>query len=107
MDQNKLLECLEEIKSIAQSQQNQMTKEEIHQYLSDMELHEDQFDAVYQYLATQTAPARMAMRMLPVQTVPPAHRAPRARRLAPQRLNPSLPQLLRPQFPHLGEMLFS
>ena len=51
MDQNKLLECMEEIKSIAQSQQNQMTKEEIHQYLSDMELHEDQFDAVYQYLA--------------------------------------------------------
>ena len=27
------------------------------------------------------------MRMLPVQTVPPAHRAPRARRLALQRLN--------------------
>lgn len=51
MDQNKLLECMEEIKSIAQSQQNQMTKEEIHRYLSDMELHEDQFDAVYQYLA--------------------------------------------------------
>ena len=51
MDQNKLLECMEEIKSIAQSQQNQMTKEEIHQYLSDMGLHEDQFDAVYQYLA--------------------------------------------------------
>ena len=51
MDQNKLLECMEEIKSIAQSQQNRMTKEEIHQYLSDMELHEDQFDAVYQYLA--------------------------------------------------------
>lgn len=51
MDQNKLLECMEEIKTIAQSQQNQMTKEEIHRYLSDMELHEDQFDAVYQYLA--------------------------------------------------------
>ena len=42
---------MEEIKSIAQSQQNQMTKEEIHQYLSDMVLHEDLFDAVYQYLA--------------------------------------------------------
>ncbi len=51
MDQNKLLECMEEIKTIAQSQQNQMTKEEIHRYLSDMELQEDQFDAVYQYLA--------------------------------------------------------
>lgn len=50
MDQNKLLECMEEIKTIAQSQQNQMTKEEIHRYLSDMELQEDQFDAVYQYL---------------------------------------------------------
>lgn len=50
MDQNKLLECMEEIKTIAQSQQNQMTKEEIHRYLSDMELHENQFDAVYQYL---------------------------------------------------------
>ena len=56
--------------------------------------------------AAQTAPARMAMRMLPVQTVPPAHRAPRARRLAPQRLNPSLPQLLRPQFPHRGKCYF-
>ena len=42
---------MEEIKTIAQSQQNQMTKEEIHRYLSDMELQEDQFDAVYQYLA--------------------------------------------------------
>ena len=51
MDQDKLLECMEEIKAIAQSQQNQMTKEEVHQYLSGMELHEDQFDAVYQYLA--------------------------------------------------------
>lgn len=51
MDQNKLLECMEEIKTIAQSQQNQMTKEEIHRYLSDMELHENQFDAVYRYLA--------------------------------------------------------
>ena len=51
MDQDKLLECMAEIKAIAQAQQNQMTKEEVHQYLSDMELHEDQFDAVYQYLA--------------------------------------------------------
>ena len=50
MDQNKLLECMEEIKTIAQSQQNQLTKEEVHKYLSDMELHEDQFEAVYQYL---------------------------------------------------------
>ena len=52
MDQNKLLECMEEIKAIAQSQQNQMTKEEVHRYLSDMELKEEQFDAVYQYLVT-------------------------------------------------------
>lgn len=52
MDQNKLLECMEEIKAIAQSQQNRMTKEEVHRYLSDMELKEEQFDAVYQYLVT-------------------------------------------------------
>ncbi len=52
MDQNKLLECIEEIKAIAQSQQNRMTKEEVHRYLSDMELKEEQFDAVYQYLVT-------------------------------------------------------
>lgn len=50
MDQNKLLECMEEIKTIAQSQQNQLTKEEVHKYLSDMELQEDQFEAIYQYL---------------------------------------------------------
>lgn len=43
---------MEEIKAIAQSQQNQMTKEEVHRYLSDMELKEEQFDAVYQYLVT-------------------------------------------------------
>lgn len=35
-----------------QSQQNRMTKEEVHRYLSDMELKEEQFDAVYQYLVT-------------------------------------------------------
>ena len=48
MDQNKLLECMEEIKAIAQSQQNRMTKEEVHRYLSDMELKEEQIDTVYQ-----------------------------------------------------------
>lgn len=51
MDQNKLLECMEDIKRIAQSQDNHMTKEELHRYLSEMDLQESQFDAVYQYLA--------------------------------------------------------
>lgn len=51
MDQNKLLECMEDIKRIAQSQDNHMTKEELHRYLAEMDLQESQFDAVYQYLA--------------------------------------------------------
>lgn len=50
-DQNKLLECMEEIKAIASSQQNHLTKEEITRYLADMELDEKQFEAVFAYLA--------------------------------------------------------
>lgn len=50
IDQSKLLECMEEIKKIAVSQQGYLTKEEINQYLNDMELDESQMEAVYQYL---------------------------------------------------------
>lgn len=52
MDQNKLLECMEEIKTIAESQQNIMTKEEVKRYLSHMELTDAQLDAVFRYLGT-------------------------------------------------------
>lgn len=50
-DQNKFLETLEEIKTIAAAQQNKMTKDEIIRYLSDMELEESKLEAVYHYLA--------------------------------------------------------
>lgn len=50
-EQSRFLEVIEEIKSIAVLQQNRMTKEEIHKYLSDMELEDDKFDAVYHYLS--------------------------------------------------------
>lgn len=51
-DQSKFLEMLEEIKNIAVSQQNKMTKDEIKSYLSDMKIDEDKFEAVYHYLAS-------------------------------------------------------
>ncbi len=50
IDQSKLLECMEEIKAIAVSQQGHLTKEEIRQYLQDMDLDETQLQAVYRYL---------------------------------------------------------
>ncbi|MCI5587961.1 MAG: hypothetical protein MR384_08795 [Lachnospiraceae bacterium] len=51
-DQSKFLEMLEEIKNIAVSQQNKMTKDEIKSYLSDMQMDEGKFEAVYHYLAS-------------------------------------------------------
>lgn len=51
IEQSKLLECMEEIKSIAMSQQGRLTREEIQKYLSDMELDRKQMEAVCQYLA--------------------------------------------------------
>lgn len=50
IDQNKLLECMEEIKEIAMSQQGRLTREEIGSYLKGMELDGQQMEAVYQYL---------------------------------------------------------
>lgn len=50
IEQNKLLEYMEEMKSIAASQQGRLTKEEIGKYLSGMELDDRQMEAVYQYL---------------------------------------------------------
>lgn len=49
-DQSKFLEMLEEIKMIARSQQGRLTQEEVKQYLSDMELSDEQIRAVFQYL---------------------------------------------------------
>lgn len=51
-DQSKFLEMLEEIKNIAVSQQNKMTKDEIKSYLSDMQMDEGKFEAVYHYLTS-------------------------------------------------------
>lgn len=50
IEQEKLLECMEEIKAIAKSQQGRLTKEEIDKYLDGMELDRKQMEAVYQYL---------------------------------------------------------
>ena len=49
-NQGKFLEMLQEIKGIAASQQNRMTKEEIARYLGGDALSEEQMGAVYQYL---------------------------------------------------------
>lgn len=49
-DQTKFLEVLDELRRIAKSQGNKLSKEEIRQYLNDMGLSEAQFMAVYQYL---------------------------------------------------------
>lgn len=51
MNANQLLEYMEELKAIASSQQNRLTKEEINKYLDGMGLDKNQFEAVYQYLA--------------------------------------------------------
>lgn len=49
-DQNKFLELLEDIKGIAKAQDGCMTKQELQSYFSDMQLSEEQWKAVYQYL---------------------------------------------------------
>lgn len=49
-DQGKFLELLEDMKGIARAQNNQLTKQEVRDYLGDMELSEKQWQAVYQYL---------------------------------------------------------
>lgn len=50
-DQNKFLETLEEIKTIAAAQDNKMKKDEIITYLSDMQLEDSKLEAVYHYLS--------------------------------------------------------
>ncbi len=49
-EQSKFLEMLEDMKNIASAQENQLTREEIKNYLGDMELSEEQWQAVYRYL---------------------------------------------------------
>ena len=49
-EQSKFLEMLEDMKEIARAQENQLTREEIRDYLGDMELSEEQWQAVYRYL---------------------------------------------------------
>ncbi|MDD7402475.1 MAG: hypothetical protein SO170_00060 [Butyribacter sp.] len=49
-NQGKLLEMLQGMKEVAAAQQNKLTKEEIKQYLGEVELSAEQMMAVYQYL---------------------------------------------------------
>lgn len=49
-EQSKFLEMLEDMKEIAKAQDNQLTREEIKDYLGDIELSEEQWQAVYHYL---------------------------------------------------------
>lgn len=50
IDQEKLLEMLQEIKRIAEAQQNRLTGKEIVRYLGDDALSEEQMQAIYRYL---------------------------------------------------------
>lgn len=49
-DQAKFLEMLEDMKEIARAQNNQLTSQEVRDYLGHLELSEKQWQAVYQYL---------------------------------------------------------
>lgn len=49
-EQEKFLEIVDELRGIARSQENRLSKEEIRRYLDGMGLSEQQFMAVYQYL---------------------------------------------------------
>ena len=51
LDQGKLMSLLQEITEVANMQEKQMTKEEIAEYFKGMEMTEEQFAAVYRYLA--------------------------------------------------------
>ncbi len=50
IEQSKFLEMLEDMKAIARAQGNQLTRQEVQEYLGDMELSEEQWQAVCQYL---------------------------------------------------------
>lgn len=50
-EQDRFLEVLQDIKDIAASQQNILSKEEIERYLSGMELDNFKLDAIYHYLS--------------------------------------------------------
>lgn len=50
LEQNKFLELLKEILEVAKVQEGQITKEEVASYFSGMEVTDQQFEAVYQYL---------------------------------------------------------
>lgn len=49
-EQSKFLEMLEDIKEIARAQENQLTQNEIKDYLGNIELSKEQWQAVYHYL---------------------------------------------------------
>ena len=50
-EQGKFLEELEAVKSIAASQDNKLTKDEVKKYLSDLELSDDKMEQVHYYLS--------------------------------------------------------
>lgn len=50
LEQNKFLELLKEILEVAKVQEGQITKQEVASYFAGMDVTEQQFEAVYQYL---------------------------------------------------------
>jgi RNA polymerase primary sigma factor len=68
LDQDKLLECMEEIKAIARSQDNRLTTEEIKRYLNEMDFGESQLAAVYQYLAANNITIEGYLAPIPKET---------------------------------------
>lgn len=50
LDQNKFMTLLKEITEVANIQEKQITKEEIAEYFKGMDVTQEQFEAVYQYL---------------------------------------------------------
>lgn len=51
LDKGKFMELLASIVEIAKTQENTITQDEIKQYFKDMELQEEQYDHIYEYLA--------------------------------------------------------
>ena len=50
LDRSKFMEMLQSITEVAKVQDNRLTKEEIAEYFSEMELEEAHFQHIYQYL---------------------------------------------------------
>ena len=67
-EQGKFLEELEAVKSIAASQDNKLTKDEVKKYLSDLELSDDKMEQVDYYLSL--APKHSVLLPVPYSPMP-------------------------------------